>query len=66
MIVAEAETEIEMLSVGEAVMRMDLRELPTLMFRNSAHGGLNTVYKRDDGNIGWIDPHDSPASSGKT
>ena len=65
-IVAEVETEIETLSVGEAVMRMDLRELPTLMFRNSTHGGFNTVYRRSDGNIGWIDPQDSPASGRKT
>ena len=65
-IVAEAETELETLSVGEAVMRMDLRELSTMMFRNSAHGGLNTVYRRGDGNIGWIDPHVGPASGRKT
>ena len=55
-IVAETETEIETLTVGEAVMRMELRELPAMMFRNSAHGGLSTVYRRSDGNIGWIDP----------
>ena len=58
-IVAETETEIETLTVGEAVMRMELRELSAMMFRNSAHGGLSTVYRRSDGNIGWIDPQDS-------
>ncbi len=61
-IVAEAETEIETLTVGEAVMRMELRELSAMMFRNSVHGGLSTVYRRSDGNIGWIDPQNSPAA----
>jgi ribosomal subunit interface protein len=55
-IIAEMTTEIAMLTVGEAVMRMDLADKPTLMFRNSAHGGLNVVYRRKDGHIGWIDP----------
>lgn len=55
-VVAEMETSIEMLTVGEAVMRMDLAELPALMFRNRAHGGLNMIYRRVDGNIGWVDP----------
>ena len=55
-IVAEIATKIETLTVGEAVMRMDLADVPTLMFHNSAHGGLNVVYRREDGNIGWIDP----------
>ena len=55
-IVAEMQTQIETLSVGAAVMRMDLANIPALMFRNSAHGGLNMVYVRPDGNIGWVDP----------
>ncbi|MFQ5773436.1 MAG: ribosome hibernation-promoting factor, HPF/YfiA family [Kiloniellaceae bacterium] len=55
-IVAEMTTEIPSLTVGEAVMRMDLADLPALMFRNSSHSGLNLVYRRPDGNIGWIDP----------
>lgn len=55
-IVAEIETEIATLTVSEAVMRMDLGELPLVMFRNSGSGGLNVVYRRSDGNIGWIDP----------
>ena len=54
--VAEMTTEIPTLTVSEAVMRMDLGNLPALMFRNSAHGGLNMIYQRSDGNIGWIDP----------
>lgn len=55
-IVAEMEAEIPSLSVADAVMRMDLADQPVLLFLNSAHGGLNLVYRRDDGNIGWIDP----------
>ncbi len=55
-VVAEMTTEIEMLTVSEAVMRMDLAGSSALMFRNSAHGGLNMIYRRSDGNIGWVDP----------
>lgn len=55
-IVAEITTEIPSLTVGEAVMRMDLADLPALLFRNSSHSGLNMVYRRPDGHIGWIDP----------
>jgi ribosomal subunit interface protein len=55
-VVAEQMTEISLLSVGEAVMRMDLADQPVLMFRNSTTGELNVIYRRSDGNIGWIDP----------
>ena len=55
-IVAEMTCEIPSLTVGEAVMRMDLADVPTFIFRNRAHGGLNVVYRRSDGHIGWIDP----------
>ncbi len=55
-IIAEMQLDIPEVSVSDAVMRLDLGELQTLMFRNSAHGGLNVVYRRTDGNIGWIDP----------
>jgi ribosomal subunit interface protein len=55
-VIAETQTEISRLSVGEAVMRMDLADQPVLMFRNSATGEFNVVYRRSDGNIGWIDP----------
>ncbi len=56
MIVAEMPDEIATLSVSEAVMRMDLADLPVTMFRDRASGRLNVVYHRTDGNIGWIDP----------
>jgi ribosomal subunit interface protein len=55
-VIAEAPTEILLLSVSDAVMRMDLADQPVLMFRNSATGELNVVYRRSDGNIGWIAP----------
>ena len=55
-VIAETQTEIARLSVGDAVMRMDLADQTVLMFRNSSTGELNVVYRRSDGNIGWIDP----------
>ncbi|MFU8862978.1 MAG: ribosome hibernation-promoting factor, HPF/YfiA family [Rhodobacterales bacterium] len=56
MIIAEMETQIPSLSVGEAVMQMELAGAPVLIFRNEGKNGVNVVYRRDDGNIGWIDP----------
>lgn len=56
MIIAEAERGIRELTVSAAVMQLDLSENQFLVFRNAAHGGLNVVYRRRDGNIGWIDP----------
>jgi len=55
-IVAEGTKRVPHLTVGEAVMAMELQEQPVLMFKNSAHGGFNVVYRRADGNIGWVDP----------
>ena len=57
-IIAEMETKIPSLSVGEAVMQMELAGAPVLVFRNEKQeAGVNIVYRRDDGNIGWIDPN---------
>lgn len=56
LIVAEMEQKIQSLSVGEAVMQMELAGAPALVFRNEGHNGVNVVYRRDDGNIGWVDP----------
>ncbi|KZY02179.1 MULTISPECIES: ribosome hibernation-promoting factor, HPF/YfiA family [unclassified Sulfitobacter] len=56
MIIAEMQTSIATLSVGEAVMQMELAGAPVLVFRKEGNSGLNVVYRRDDGNIGWIDP----------
>src|SRR6266446_4136982 len=60
-VIAEMSTELPSLTVGEAAMRMDLAETPVLLFRNRSHGELNLVYRRVDGNIGWIDPELDPA-----
>ncbi len=56
-IVAEMETRISTLSVGEAVMQMELTGQKFLIFRNEKGGGVNVVHVREDGNIGWIDPN---------
>lgn len=56
LIIAEKATNVDSLTVSEAVMRMDLADLPALMFYNKANGRLNTVYRRADGNISWVDP----------
>lgn len=56
MIIAEMETRIPSLSVGEAVMQMELSGSDLLVFRNEKTGGVNVVHKREDGNVGWIDP----------
>ncbi|MEZ5691383.1 MAG: ribosome-associated translation inhibitor RaiA [Rickettsiales bacterium] len=61
-VIAEKPTDIEKLTVSEAVMRMDLQDLPALMFYNSAHGRLNIIYRRTDGNISWVDPSEEKAA----
>ena len=58
-VIAEMETRIPSITVGEAVMQLELAGHRMLVFRNEGHGGVNVVYKRDDGNIGWIDPRNS-------
>lgn len=55
-IVAETVTQIRQLSVGDAVMQLDLADAPVIVFRREVGGELNVVYRRPDGNIGWIDP----------
>jgi ribosomal subunit interface protein len=55
-VIAEMDSQIHSLSVGEAVMKLDLKDVPVVLFRNAASGQFNVVYKRQDGNIGWIDP----------
>ncbi|MSO71898.1 MAG: ribosome-associated translation inhibitor RaiA [Alphaproteobacteria bacterium] len=58
-IVAEMSLDIPKLTVGEAAMRLDLGELPALMFRNQAHDRINMIYRRHDGTIGWVDQAES-------
>jgi ribosomal subunit interface protein len=55
-IIAEETTALETLTVGGAVIAMDLSEAPVVVFRHAGHGGINVVYRRNDGHIGWIDP----------
>lgn len=55
-VVAESQRNIQEMPVSEAVMQLDVTEMPFLLFRNASHGELNVVYRRADGNIGWIDP----------
>jgi ribosomal subunit interface protein len=58
-VIAEMETRIPAITVGEAVMQLELGSNRFLVFRNEGHGGVNVVYRRDDGNIGWIDPRNA-------
>ena len=55
-IIAEAEMPVHEMAVSDAVMQMDLSDRSVVVFRNASHGEINVVYRRDDGNIGWIDP----------
>lgn len=54
-IIAESTTRLKQLSVGDAVMELDMTGAPVLVFRHAAHGGINVVYRRADGHFGWID-----------
>ena len=55
-VIAETTKNLRSMSVGEAVMELDLAQSGVVVFRHAGHGGLNVVYRRSDGNIGWIDP----------
>ena len=59
LVIAEMTTRIDSLTVSEAVMRLDLSGYPVVIFRNRSHGGINVIYRRPDGNIGWVDPQAS-------
>lgn len=62
LIIAEGQRNIGHMTVSEAVLKLDLSEASFMIFRNAAHGGLNVVYRRNDGHIGWIDA-DLPAAA---
>ena len=64
LVIAEATKPVRTMTVSMAVMQLDLAESPALMFRNAANGELNVVYRREDGNIGWIDPGRGNAKNG--
>jgi ribosomal subunit interface protein len=55
-VIAETTSSLKRMSVGEAVMQLDLAQSDVVVFCHAGHGGLNVVYRRADGNIGWIDP----------
>jgi hypothetical protein len=54
--IAETKVDIPDASVSDAVMMLDLRNTTALLFKNSRTGALNMVYRREDGNIGWVEP----------
>jgi ribosomal subunit interface protein len=63
-VIAEATAPLKTMTVSMAVLELDLTESQTIVFRNAAHGGLSVVYRRPDGNIGWIDPERSRQTVG--
>lgn len=64
MVIAETETPFRTMTVSMAVMQLDLTEAQAIVFRNAAHGGFSVVYRRTDGNIGWIDPERTKITNG--
>jgi hypothetical protein len=58
-IVAESTKSLHQMTVGDAVAELDMTGAPVVIFRHAGNGRMNVVYRRRDGNIGWIDP---PAS----
>jgi len=65
MVIAETDTQLKEMTVGQAVLELDMTGYPVSIFRNAGHGGLSVVYRRPDGNIGWIDPQRTRSSNGK-
>ncbi len=63
MVIAETEAPLKTMTVSMAVMDLDLLDSQAIVFRNAAHGGLSVVYRRTDGNIGWIDPERTKRSA---
>jgi len=62
-IIAESTTVLKQLSVSEAVLELDLTGAPVVVFRHASHGRVNLVYRRPDGNVGWVDPPSAPVNS---
>ena len=60
-IIAEATTVLKQLSVSEAVMELDMTGAPVVVFRHASDGRVNMVYRRPDGNVGWVDPPSAKA-----
>ena len=55
-IIAENTTALKRLSVSEAVLELDLSGAPCMVFQHGSSGRVNIIYRRADGNIGWVDP----------
>ncbi len=55
LVIAERPAQLRRMTVSDAVMQLDVGDEPVVMFRNAAHGDLSVVYRREDGNVGWID-----------
>jgi ribosomal subunit interface protein len=55
-IIAEATTSLKRLSVSEAVMELDLTGAACIVFQHGSSGRVNIIYRRTDGNVGWVDP----------
>jgi ribosomal subunit interface protein len=64
LVIAETAVSVKTMTVSMAVMQLDLADSPALLFRNAANGGLNLVYRRPDGNVGWVDPQRVNGASG--
>jgi ribosomal subunit interface protein len=64
MVIAETQSEIRTITVGRAVLELDMTGYPLVLFKNAAHGGLSVVYRRPDGNVGWIDPERTQGLNG--
>jgi ribosomal subunit interface protein len=62
-IIAESTTALRRLSVSEAVTELDMTGVPVMVFRHASDGRINLVYRRADGNVGWIDPPAMPSQS---
>lgn len=60
-VIAESSTSLKRLSVSEAVIDLDMTGASVMVFRHASHGRVNLVYRRSDGNIGWIDPPAIPS-----
>ena len=55
-IIAETTLKVGTLSVAGAVMELDRQDSPVVVFRNAKSGDLNLVFRRADGNYGWVEP----------
>lgn len=62
-IVAESTLALKTMSVANAVIELDAKDSPVLVFRNAGNDQVNIVYRRSDGNIGWIDPSSAKAAN---